>query len=412
MKCFLMLFLISCQIAEAQDTISASLVTPFCYRFGIEKDKFVGDGADKLLASIRKSQFVLLGETHNDAKIAEFTDLLLDTLSEMNFRHFLTEHGRYGLQLLLEEIKKDPTVSKGLCRINTKEYSRLNKFPFPFLSGIEDASFMSTAIDKGYQLFGIDQEFYYSYPFLFETLYEKSNKTEWIKNSYQQAIYFILSQYKLESANKDYSVCKSLLESEVIKQFFSNVNSGFASNELINDIILSWEIYEANRVNRRESFLKRGDLMKNRFLDYYINETTKDSVLAKYVIKLGAQHTMRGVTPLGIEDVGELVHQLAIEHHKTDLNIYFLFRYYLDEEEELGYFDNSEGNSKWLTERKPLMLQGLPDEWVLIDLQALGEMIDATNIFVYEPIAEIIKRHDYVIMPPASDNVSENRKKE
>ena len=152
--------------------------------------------------------------------------------------------------------------------------------------------------------------------------------------------------------------------------------------------------------------------MKNRFLDYYINETTKDSVLAKYVIKLGAQHTMRGVTPLGIEDVGELVHQLAIEHHKTDLNIYFLFRYYLDEEEELGFFDNSEGNSKWLTERKPLMLQGLPDEWVLIDLQALGEMIDATNIFVYEPIAEIIKRHDYVIMPPASDNVSENRKKE
>ena len=185
MKCFLMLFLISCQIAEAQDTISASLVTPFCYRFGIEKDKFVGDGADKLLASIRKSQFVLLGETHNDAKIAEFTDLLLDTLSEMNFRHFLTEHGRYGLQLLLEEIKKDPTVSKGLCRINTKEYSRLNKFPFPFLSGIEDASFMSTAIDKGYQLFGIDQEFYYSYSFLFETLYEKSNKTEWVKNSYQ-----------------------------------------------------------------------------------------------------------------------------------------------------------------------------------------------------------------------------------
>ena len=84
----------------------------------------------------------------------------------------------------------------------------------------------------------------------------------------------------------------------------------------------------------------------------------------------------------------------------------------IDEEEDLGYFDNSEGNSNWLKERKPLILQGQPDSWTIIDLKKLKNMVDSSKLFAYQPINEIMNRHDYVIIPPASRDVIENRKSE
>lgn len=410
MKYSFLVFLLSCfQPVFSQDTLRAEMVSTVSYRFDIEDRQLSGQGADSLLSAMEKSHFVLLGETHDDAKIAEFTEAVLLEMSKTGYQYFLTEHGRFGLQWLLETIKDDRPMVDGLAEVNSSEHQRLNEFPFPFLTGVEDARFMAAAVNAGYHLYGLDQEFFYSFPFLFDRLYAKSSQSEAVKESYQLALAFLLLQYQHDAAEKNYPVCRQLLDAEEIETFFNLLISDKELKKVVDDIRQSWEIYEMNRTNRQASFTMRGELMKNRFEECYAAATSGDSSNTKFLIKMGAMHTMRGQTPLGINDIGEIVHQTAVGRGQKDLNIYFMFRYYLDDEEELGYFDNAEGNSSWLKERKPLMLQGDPDNWTIIDLKKLNEMTTRDKLVVYQPIVDIMHRHDYVIIPPASRDVIENR---
>jgi len=388
------------------------MVESFSYKFDVQNGRFNGKGADILMKEMQQSHFVLLGETHDDSKIAQFTSILLSELSKLDYKYFLTEHGRYGLQFLIEDAFKGSTIVSGISKINTFEYNRLSKYPFPFLTGIEDAQFLSIALKEKYHIFGIDQEFFYSFPFLFDKLYDNSSKSDSINDRHREALDFLLAQYKKDTSEKNYPIGQNLLKSEEIKLFFDLISTDSLNRKVINDLKRSWAIYEMNRINRQESFVMRGDLMRNRFMAFYDSIATTNSFNARYIIKLGALHTMRGTTPLGIEDIGEIVRQTALRNGQKDLNIHFMFRYYLDEEEELGYFDNSEVNSTWLKERKPLMLQGEPDRWTIVDLRKLKNMVEANKLFVYQPINDIMNRHDYVIIPPASRDVIENRKKE
>ncbi|MEZ4987767.1 MAG: hypothetical protein R2795_22520 [Saprospiraceae bacterium] len=410
MKYILVILLMCNQMVSAQDTLKFDMVEPFSYKFHIQTGRLTGDGADSLMSEILKSHFVLLGETHDDAKIAEFTNHLLSELEEMGYKYFLTEHGRFGLQMFLEDAAKDSTIVSGIHRINSLEYKQLNEFPFPFLTGIEDAQFVETALKLGYQIYGIDQEFFYSFPFIFNKLFQHSSKTNTIRTSYETALNYLLGEYEKDVEQEDYPICAKLLESKEIQTFFDHLSTEPDLQIIVNDIRQSWEIYEANRTNRQQSFVMRGALMKNRFITFY--DSTSTSSNSKYIIKLGARHTMRGTTPLGIEDIGEMVHQTALKNGQKDLNICFMFRYYLDEEEELGYFDNSEGNSAWLNERKPLMLQGEPDRWTIIDLRKLKNAVESNELFVFQPINDMMNRHDYLIIPPASRDVIENMKTE
>lgn len=406
MKYTVLLILFCNQLAAAQDTLSTKLVASFSYKFSIENGQLNGNGADSLMSEIKKSHFVLLGETHDDAKIAEFTNQLLHELQELDYQFFLTEHGRFGLQMLLEDARNDSTLVAGIRRINSFEFARLNEYPFPFLTGIEDARFVSTALKHGYQIYGIDQEFFYSFPFLFDKLFQNSSQSNSLKASYETALAFLLDEYEKDLTQENYPVCEKLLASKEIQTYLNLISKEPGLREIVDDIRRSWEIYEKNRTNRQESFAMRGDLMKKRFNSFY--DSTRNNSKSKYLIKLGALHTMRGTTPLGIDDIGETVHQTALKNEQKDLNIYFVFRYYLDDEEELGYFDNSEGNSTWLKERKALMLQGEPDRWTIIDLRKLKNSVESNNLFVYQPIHDIMNRHDYVIIPPASRDVIEN----
>jgi uncharacterized iron-regulated protein len=69
MKHILILFILCNQLVYAQDTLTTDMVEPFSYRFHVENGQLRGKGADSLMSEIQKSHFVLLGETHDDAKI-------------------------------------------------------------------------------------------------------------------------------------------------------------------------------------------------------------------------------------------------------------------------------------------------------------------------------------------------------
>lgn len=151
--------------------------------------------------------------------------------------------------------------------------------------------------------------------------------------------------------------------------------------------------------------------MRDRFLSYYEEEQAMGRPAPKVLIKLGALHTQRGTNVLGINDIGDQVQQIAKTRGSRDLNLYFMFRYFADEEEPLGYFDNSDNNSNWVLERKPFTSQGKLLEWTLIDLKALNAFIIQNELYVSPPLKVILKTRDYVLLPPVAHDALPNFRK-
>ena len=274
---------------------------------------------------------------------------------------------------------------------------------------MEVALFLHEGFLLGFHFFGIDQTYFYAYPLLFDQLLSLSEGGEKVTPAHQKSMQFMLKEYQLEREDTDYPLPNRFLEAEEINSFFEildHENKSIAS--IIKAIRESWKIYALNASDRSKSFQARGEWMKQQF-DHYLTRLQNDGLEnPKMLIKLGAMHTMRRETPLGIKDIGAHVHELANENNVKDLNLAFMFRYYLDEDESLGYFDNSEGNSTWLNERKAFMLQGRVEEWRIIALKKLQEYLNQNSIYVHSPLQKMMDRHDYIIIPPATKGVQRN----
>lgn len=405
-KIVFLLFSLSSLSVLAQDTISKEMVASYTYTFSVDSHQLSGEGANVLKREFAKAQYVLLGETHDMAEIAQFTKIIIPILKKQGFNFFISEHGNNGLQRLLQLIESEAEIEKALQSIYQAELARTGHLPMPFLKGEEDVQFLKTSLENEMMLLGIDQEYFYSFPFLFDALLDLSDGSAKIIAAHKKAMAFTISEYKKLAAQKDYPFCTKLKNSREIEIFFNSLDtSDLRIQNIINDLKLSWTIYGLNQINPRQSFVERGALMRRQFSKLHDQLSLENYEEPKILIKMGALHTMRGKTPLGIFDIGDLVSKQAKLEGSKDLNLLFMFRYYKDAEEELGYFDNAEGESDWLVQRKAFMLQGQVEQWTLIDLRGLEKALKNNKVFVYPPLASIIEGHDYVIIPPAASDV-------
>ena len=402
-KEFRFLFLLCYAVLEvsAQDTLTTENVSAFTQHFTIENFQMKGAGAKTLLEECEDARFVLLGETHENADISIFTTCLIPILHDFGFRHFITENGNTSLQILLREAQAASDVERSISAFLSKEYQRLQGIPVPFCSGVEDAQFIETALKHKMIFCGIDQEHFYSYPLLFDELVSL-NSNHKSKALHATAVDFLLEQYALSRKDAAHPFFQVFRESVEVQSFFNSLDTANPRiKQIISDINMSISIYEMNGKDRGKSFAMRGNLMRSKLKEFYIPNS-------KVLIKMGAFHTLRGLSPLGIEDIGQQVSDLAKATKAKDLNLYFMFRYYVDEEEPNGYFDNSEGGSVWLKERNPFFQQGHVSEWTIIDLRALKKWTEEEGIFVYNALLEIMNQRDFVILPPATRDVELN----
>lgn len=401
---FFILFLV--QTSNGQKELSFNDVKAFSSKFTIDSlGKFNGKGAEFLIDEIKSSHFVLLGETHDDLKIAEFTNSILPVLNDCGYEHFILEQGRWGLDCI---VNNNSSVNNRGSIVSSiiQYYHQHEHYPLPFLRGKEDLEFMLKALEYEFNIIGIDQEYFYAFPMIFKLLFNLYSEPDEIKNTYAEAMDDLLSAYAKEKESTEYPLCQTLLNSDYINKYFNILSEDSLSKEIINDLKHSWEIYNLNSIAKSKSFKVRGQFMSDRFYQYYkvAQSKYKDP---RFLIKLGAYHTMRGFTPLGIYDIGDVAHKIAKNKGQKDLNIYFMFRYYLDNEEPLGYFDNAEGSSKWLEERKPIMLQGDVEEWTLIDLKRLEEHMISSKLNASKFLLDLFNHHDIIIIPPATRDVTE-----
>ena len=279
------------------------------YYFEITKSNIIGEGADILKKSIGESQFFILGEQHFSSKVSEFTNAIIPILAKENYKYFVAEIGSNSANIISDIIKKDTS----LYEFNSKTYNLVGEIPVPFFDGKEDEVFLKKALNSGFELWGIDQEYLTSQVFLIDEIYKLSkNKTE-LYDFYNQAKNLIIIETKKYwDKYTNYKLFTELSNSPIVSQFFNKTEStNIEVQNIISGLKDSWEIYRLRGVNNLYASTHiRVDMLKNNFIDYY-SKALKIDTLPKAIVKIGGVHAAKGKSTDNIYDIGNFLMELA-----------------------------------------------------------------------------------------------------
>ncbi|WP_306643272.1 hypothetical protein [Sanyastnella coralliicola] len=394
---------LSC-LAQRPDTVSIADIAPYVHTFNLENGKLKGEGADILISEIQESQFFLLGEYHYDSGISNLTEVLLPILADADYDHFAVEVGPYSAEKLTE-LGKEKNIEEALHGFYSDQLALTGRQPIPFFSGKEDAAFFETALDEGFDIWGLDQEYLGGFLFLFDELWQSAYQPNDLLSEYEAARERIKQFYINNAEDDENEVYNQLLADErLIKLMNKLAKKSCNGEDRVDEILRSSEIYRDWKGDLMENLEGRAALMKEHFREYYQCTRQREP---KVFIKMGAMHTARGFTGNSCYELGNMVHELANMNGTNDLNVTFATRYYLDEETgEIG--DNLTYESDWVRNMTPLLAQGQLDEWVLIDLRPIKKMwVNRERTMTYQ-LKYLLRNNDYIIIMPPLPEVTPN----
>ena len=371
------------------------------YYFEINKSNIEGKGAYILKKSIEESQFFILGEEHFSAKVSEFTNAIIPILSEANYKYFAAEIGPNSAAKISDIIK----ANESLYEFNSKVNDLVGEVPIPFFDGKEDETFLKNAVDKGFEIWGIDQEYLTSQIFLIDEIYNLSNNRSELYTSYKQTKDYLIRETKKGIENNKYELFTELSNSPTVNQFFGNTEStNIKIQEIITDLKDSWEVYRLREIKDYYSSLhKRLDIMQSNFTDYY-SKAIKTDTLPKAFIKIGGIHASKGRSHDNIFDIGNFIMELANFNRKNSTSALIFPSAYLSDD------GSTESN---IDKEDEVFIRPLINEakgrWILIDLKKIEEY-SWKNKIEYESLKDYMYRFDYLILTPASKSTTLNYK--
>ncbi len=386
----------------SQEKTDSDLIKENTFYFEINENNPNGEGFDVIKKEIENAQFVILGEEHFSAKVSEFTNSIVSTLTENQFKYFASEIGPNTANEMLSTIKKD----NSLYNFNTKVNDLVSEIPIPFFDGKEDEVFLKSFLNNDFEIWGIDQEYLTSQVFLIDRLYQLSNKSKKTETAYINAKEFIISETKQGRQDRKYKVFTSLLNSSEINRFFENLNNkDEKSDKIISDLKKSWEVYKL-RENKDlyGSIHKRLNIMQENFINYYNTALQKEN-LPKVFLKIGGVHASKGKSHHNIYDIGNFMMELANYNKRKSLHILIFPSAYLNKDGTIS--KNIEKEDEELFNS---IIDFKSNKWTLIDLKNI-EKSSWKNKIESKSLKDYMYRFDYLILTPASKQTELNYKK-
>jgi hypothetical protein len=279
-----------------------------------------GAGATKLEDAVADHQLIMIGEMHGIREVGDFSEALFNIGKKYGFRYFA--------------IESDPWVAEKLESLATHPIDSLQAFekamPFsiPFYSNRSDFPFLQSIVQQegnsDKKIWGLDQTFVVATRFLFQEIKRKAKSDEGkqlAQSHYEKAV--VAFQEAMGSGNPSGVYLLKLSEDdfkELETTFRKEEN--FEALEIVNGIKKSRQIYQhwydgENYLNNRV----RSQWMKNTFMRYYNEAMFRDGALPKVMFKFGSNHAMRGLTPVHVYDLGNMVSELAESKGTESLHI-------------------------------------------------------------------------------------------
>lgn len=191
---------------------------------------------------------------------------------------------------------------------------------------------LEIAITNGYNIWGIDQEFVYAAPFLFDDIFNKTKKLKNNSKSYEKIYKEARASLLKHLTTKSKSKFNLLLKDKHILEFIAE--SKGVDNEvttLLTELEKSWKIYAYGNGPTKQYFESnnsRAIMMKHYFFDYYKKALLKEPN-PKMILKMGSMHTVYGKNPLAIYDIGNTLYELSILNNSKSFNLALAGRYYI-----------------------------------------------------------------------------------
>lgn len=382
--------------------------------FTIDNNQIKGSGANVLKDFIRTSQFVVYGEMHGSKQTSMLNEALMPLLADAGFGYFAIEVGPHSAEKLTELSTPASKTITELKQFNAT-YSVAKgedvAIPIPFFDNISDAKFLQAARANGMQLWGLDQEFFYSAFFLADemanTVKGQLNHAEIVqKRDLAKAAMF---KYFMAAVKKEIDdPFGPILKDTTVNAYFDAFSkNNTKAQSIIKDLKITWDIY----INwRNDSHVDRISYMRANFMKNY-NKARTTEKQPKVYTKIGSLHA-RKILSNGAYDIGELVTSLAKQNGTQATTIGSWRPYEIDEDGNLiNYFEKYKRGYKRYKIFMPLAKK---DQWAIINLKAIRTAIENGQIAFpsdgsYHKLRQLIYAYDYQLILPADYQTIPNR---
>jgi|GEM_PF-633715 len=280
--------------------------------------KLSGVGAQWVFEQSATAQFILVGEDHGMAEAAQFSGALFAqqaAIKPNNLQHLVIETGPWSAAQLETAARKG---SKALAQLEAR-------FPtaIPFFGWQQDGALALDAVRGNTTetvLWGIDQEFLLAGRILFQQLLALAPNDK-AKQLAQKYLDQATANYQtmLKDHNPEIATFNALAAADfqALRATFTNTAPAL---DIISGIEESAKIYRTQNSNGPASNAARLALMKRNFM-YYYQAALKHQQQPRALFRLGAFHAGRGLSPLGLFDVGNLASELANSQGSHSLHI-------------------------------------------------------------------------------------------
>lgn len=365
------------QSIKAQETLS-SIIKENTQTFILENNEFTGKGWDEILSKIKKHNNILIGEDHFFNEIPFFISQINN---EVKFDNFFCEVGPY-LGKTLE------TKIKNLSPSNLDKFTANFGNTLAFFALEPEFSLMKQLVQSGTKVIGTDQIILMSDRLIASELKQKS-KNKIAKSIYseiekQSAIYFD----EMVKGKNPYFLTDKFTE-QLNK--LDNLELSIYEQTVLKDLKLSQNIYLNGNHHLRVQLMKH-NLMQN----YSLISNSKN------LYKYGAIHLPKGESLLKIQDIGNLVNNIADSQFESSLHVMVIGKSGIQGVPLKGLKNQKlDPNSDDYKHYKPFFDTMDKNEWYVFNNKEILKKITSNKLKINSKTLErVIKGYDYLIIIP------------
>jgi hypothetical protein len=302
-----------CPLLLQADEISfQSLLESAQKPISMEHGKLTGEGAETLLSSANRAQFIALGEGHLNSETPAFIQALLNSVEQGRFAYIGIETGPYSAEFLQDMINgENPEGSM-------KEFVQQYPKAIPFFDHEGEFNLLRTfptVNTEPDRIWGLDQEFFFSARFLLDELgkYLETQPAREYVAALKQGADEAYREYETTGSTAPLLLDKlTQAEFDELREQLAAENSQEAEN-IVDELEASRNIYRAYQEKRYyENNAGRITLFKANFMSNFKTVTAKTGEPPHVLVKMGSYHAGRGLSPVDHFDIGNFLSEFAL----------------------------------------------------------------------------------------------------
>jgi hypothetical protein len=235
-----------------QDSLLTSIAQKNLSTFIVNNNVFSGNGWDTLVAKIKASNFVLIGEQHLTNEIPLFVKSITE---KVRFDNFFCEIDPYSAKIIESKIKD-------LSETQLKQYTDELGSCFSFFALEPEFNLLKKLVKSKTNVYGLDQIMIVADRLICHELklITRNKRAKQIYEDIEEKSYKGLISYITDPSNP---MALYLLSDEFQKYIteLKSLNLSSKENEIIQNIELTIKIYV-----EQDNYSLRGALMKNNFI--------------------------------------------------------------------------------------------------------------------------------------------------